>query len=146
MIGGTGEGVQDSAYGPSLVPELPDQVGLATTAVDHDRKCALVGQGQVAIEPVLLVGEGRVIPVTVQAGLAEGDHVGLLRQLAYAVPVAGLRLGDVIGLYPHGREDSRVPRSDLEHGGTVGGRGADGHDLDHAGSHGALDDTRQIVL
>ena len=68
------ERVHDASNWPAELFQLLDHVALTIAAMNHDRKVVLVGQGQVAVEPCLLFGEGSVFPVPVQAGLADGDH------------------------------------------------------------------------
>ena len=74
VVPGPGERVQDPAHRPPERGELLDDVALALPAVDHHRQAALVGQVEVAAEPVLLDWKRRLVPVAVEPRLADGDH------------------------------------------------------------------------
>ena len=67
-----------------------------------------MGQGQVAIEPLLLLGKRGVLPVAVQAGLADGDDPGHGRQVDDARPVVGAGLGHMVGLNADRGEDAMM--------------------------------------
>ena len=50
--------------------------GLRVAAVDDDGKVALSGERQVTLEGILLDVERRIVPIAVQARLADGDDSG----------------------------------------------------------------------
>ena len=59
-----------------------------------------------AVEVILLLVEGREIPVAIEAGLADRDDTHFARERDNALPVAELALDNVIGLHADGRVNS----------------------------------------
>ena len=80
MLGGSGERVQDALDRTPLSLKLGDDVGLAIAAVNDHGKSVFLGQGQMAVKPLLLVGKRGMVPVAVQARFTDGDHPGCGRE------------------------------------------------------------------
>ena len=115
------------------MPQLLDQITLAVAAVDHDRQVELVGQLQVAAEPILLDRERRPVPVAVEPGLAQRDDPGRPARSTIVGPVRLGGLGRVVGMDADRGEDPAMRPGQLQDRGAVRGRRADGDDLDDPG-------------
>ena len=100
IVQGSRERVQDATDGLLLLLELLDDISLAVAAVDDDGQVELAGEPEVAVEPILLLGERGMIPVAVQAGLADGGHPAMRGQLDDPLPVVGLASATWLGWTP----------------------------------------------
>ncbi len=76
MVGSSCEGVKDSPDRTAETPELLNDVGLAITAVYDHGFPVLMGQDQVTIEPLLLHGKRRDVPVSIQPGFTDRHDPG----------------------------------------------------------------------
>ena len=146
VLSGSGEGVKNPLDRTSRSPELLDDIGLAVAAVNDHGKHTVMGQGQVAVEPFLLIGKWGAVPVSIQPGFTDRNDPGPGRQLDDAGPIIRFSLGDVVGLNSHGGENAMMAARDLDHGRTVGGRGADCDDLDQSGRACPLNHAFDILL
>ena len=87
------------------------------------------GQLQVAGEVIFLLRERRVVPVAVQARLADGHDARPRRtRRDHLVPVARRGLGDVVGLDADRGGQQRVALGQGDAGGAGSGGGGDGDD------------------
>jgi len=123
---------------------LLDDVVLALTAMDHDGQVVLMGQGEMAVEPVLLPFERSALPVAVQPRFADGDHAGLGDEVHDTGPVLLAGFGRVVGVDPDGREHAGMGLSQFDHARAGGARRADGDDLRHAGAECPVQHTVEI--
>src|SRR5262245_54051437 len=137
--------MQYASNRPSQSTELLDDIGFAITAVNHDREFVILGKLEVQVEPLLLLREWSVVPVSVQAGLTDSDHPGVDRELDDSLPVSGLCLGDMVGLDADRGKNACMLACNLERRSAVGGRGADADDLDQTGGLGPVEDTVEVV-
>ena len=145
VVPGPGERVQDPLDRPAEPLELRHDVGLALPAVDDDRQVALGRQDEVAVEGLLLLGEGRVVPVAIEPGLADGDDLRPVDERGDPLPVARPRLGDVVRLDADAGEDPAMGGGDLQDRlGRVGGR-RDGDDLRDPRLAGPPEDRRRAA-
>ena len=95
-------------------------------------KSRVVRQAEMAIEVVLLDIEGSIVPVAVQAGLADGDHPGPPGQGDDPVPIALGRRRRVVGLDADGGVETPVVSGKLHHGLARSGRDRRTEDGRHA--------------
>jgi hypothetical protein len=95
---------------------------------------------------VLLLGKGRGIPVTIQARLADGAHRGIVGKCNDFIPIAGLRLGQVIGLKSDGCIQDGMLLAELNGSLARGGSCSNGYDAGHAGCKRSFQDGRQIIF
>ena len=101
-----GERVEDAPDRPVERGELVDDVAMTVPAVDDDRPVELVGQVEVAAEIILLDVERGPVPVAVEPGLADGDHLeDGSREPDHLVPVAGPRVARVVGMDADGSKN-----------------------------------------
>ena len=111
------------------------------TTNGRPRSC---GEPHVAVEIILLHVERREVPMPIEARLADRHDARLVGERDDPVPVARLRLGDVVRLHADGRvhavELGRQPHAD----GARGRRGADRDDVLDASLAGPRDDFRAI--
>ena len=112
--------------------------------MNDDRKVAVVGEGEVAVEPILLQGEGSSIPVPVQAGLSDGDDTWASDHIENERPILLAGFGRVVWVNADGRENTLVSCRQLECTRARSGRGADGDDLGHAFRGSAIEEGRQV--
>jgi hypothetical protein len=133
-----------TTYWASKLLQLLDDILLAVTAMDNDCQVVVTSKGKVSIEPFLLVGERGVVPVSVEAGFADGDHTRFAQHVEDFGPVFLADFGRLVGVDADGGEDSPVSAGELE--GAVAGLGgdADGDDLGDARGRGTIEDRRQV--
>src|SRR5262249_24832842 len=123
-----------------------DNVGFRFPTMDDNRQTFFPGQLKVAGEVVLLLWKRRVVPVTIEAGFADADDAGCIRQPHHLIPIRGSGLGDVVGLDADSSSQLGM-RCGQSHAGGAGWRGrGDGNYSADARSDGALDYARQISL
>jgi len=108
----TGEAVEHHPFRRALGLQDGQHVVVRVPVVDHQRLAGLLGYVNVRAEPVPLHLRGGVVPVVVEAGLADRAHLRQRGQLGdlgqYLVPVRG-RGGDrgrLVGVDRHGRVDA----------------------------------------
>ena len=89
VLSGSGEGVKDPLDRTSQLPELLDDVGLAVAAVNDHGKHAVMGQGQVAVEPFLLIGKWSAVPVSIQPGFTDRNDPGPAASLTMRAQSSG---------------------------------------------------------
>ncbi len=100
------------------LPQLFDDVALAIAAVDHDGKVALMSQAKMPIEPLLLVRKRRSLPVSIEAGLTDGDNARATDKVGDQWPVVLAGFGRVVGMDTHRCEQATVGLGKLHRGRT----------------------------
>ena len=133
-----------ATYRSTKLLQLLDDILLAVPAMDDDCQVVVASEGEVSIEPFLLQGERCVVPVSVEASFADGDHTRLAQHVEDFGPVFLADFGRLVGVDADGGEDSPVFAGELE--GAVARRGgdADGDDLGDAGGQGTIEDAGKV--
>ena len=145
VLGCSGEGVKDPLNWTSELHKLLDDVGFAITAVNDHGKSALLGQGQVTVKPLLLLGKWRAVPVSIQTGFTNCHDPWPSSECDDTRPICRFSLGDMVRLNSHGGKNASMVACYLEDSLTVGGRGADCDDLNQSGGACPLDHGFKIL-
>ena len=61
-----------------------------------------------SFEILLLHGKRCVVPISIQAGFADGNHARMIGQFDDLIPISGIGLGGRIGMNSHRREYFRM--------------------------------------
>ena len=108
-------------------------VGFRLPAVNDDRQVVLPRQGQMPGKVILLLGKRGIVPVAIEAGLAQRDHTLTRHEARHLVPGSRLCLGDVVRL----DADSRINGGESSCQGNALGTGRSSRgDADHPGDAG----------
>ena len=132
------------AYRTTELLQLLDDILLAIAAMDDDWQVMDASEGEVSIEPFLLLGERGVMPVTVEAGFADGDDAGAAEHVEDSGPVFLADFGRLVGVDADGREDSAVSSGELEGAVARGCGDADGDDLGDSRGQRAIEYFRKV--
>src|SRR6185437_12651924 len=140
-----GEAVHDAAHLlRAFLAQDGDGVLRGGAGVDHERLAALARGADVGAEALALPLEVALHAVVVEPGLADRDHLRVLRH-ADQLPDVGLpAIAALVGMHPGGAPDVRQRARHLEHGRKRLERGADGERVRDAASGHALDDGRKV--
>ena len=99
-----------------------------------------------AVEIVLLHVERREVPVAIESRLADRHDAGLVEHGDDPVPIARLRVGQVVGLHAHGGVNALVFGGQFDADRARVGRDADRDDVLDAGLARPRDDIGPVVV
>src|SRR5688500_10605316 len=122
-----------------------EDVRFAVSAVDHERQVPLSGEPDMAIEPLLLLREGRIVPVAIEPGFPDRDDAWTRREVQDRGPILRPCLRRVVRLDADRREDPRMFTRHFDHGPAVPGSRADGEYLHDPGGAGSGQHTLEVV-
>lgn len=101
-------------------------------AMDNDGEIELTSELEMTVERGFLIGEGSLFPVSIEPGLADRDgfRSSFACEFDNAIPIAGLGLGDMIGVNPDRRKYHHVIMRKFEGAHARFVRNTDGDDRD----------------
>ena len=132
-LGRPGERVHDPIQRSDArgFPQDSEDFGFGFAAVDDEGKAGFAREGEMTAEVVDLDLERGVVPVAVEAGLADRDDAGSAGEFDDPVPVVGAGFAGVVGVDADGGEDIRgMSRGEVNREATRGDGRPDG---DHRG-------------
>ncbi len=86
--------------------------------MNHDWKVVIVGEGQMPVEPRLLVGKRSAVPVAVEAGFSDGNNAWPCDHFQDGRPILRADFRRVVGVNTDCGEDPPMFCCELERAGA----------------------------